>query len=122
MDLAASNDINITRVVAVFCYLNKYPNILNERVVSTTLHKDLQTALLLQTQSYCWLPIVSNPPECYPTSLKWKGSLCSPNLASPRYSPLVVLSQNKLNTIANDSRLTNCFCRKCTISNCSMSW
>ena len=94
IDLAASNEVNFTRVVAVFCYLNMYPNVLNERVVSTTLHKDLQTALLLQTQSYCWLLIVSNPPECYPTCLKWKGSLCSQNLVSPRYSPLVVLSQN----------------------------
>ena len=93
-DLATSNDVNISRVKAVLWYVNKYPNVLNERVISTTFHKDLQTALVLQAQSYCWLPIVSNPPEGYPTCLKWKGSLCGQSLASARYSPLVVLSQN----------------------------
>ena len=93
-NLATSNDVNISRVIAIFCYLNMYPNVLSERVISTTLHKDLQTALVLQAQSYCWLPINSNPPVGYPTCLKWKGSLCSHSLASSKYNPLVVLSQS----------------------------
>ena len=92
--LAISSEINISRVVAVFCYLNKYPNVLNEKVISTTFSKDLHNVLVLQAQSYCWLPIVSNPPEGYPTCLKWKGSLCSHSLASSKYNPIVVLCQN----------------------------
>ena len=93
-NIATSNDVNNSRVVALFCYLKKYPNVLNERVISTTFRKDLQTALVLQAQSYCWLPIISNPPEGYPTCLKWKGRLYGHSLASSKYNPLVVLSQS----------------------------
>ena len=89
--LATSNDVNITRIVAVFHYLNKYPPTLDQTIPKT--NDNLQNALVHQAQNYCWLPIVSDPPENYPTCLKWKGSLCHQNLASARYSPLVVLSQ-----------------------------
>ena len=92
--LAVSNDVNISRVITVFCYLNKYPDVLNQRVVTTTFPKDLHNVLVLQAQSYCWLPIVTNPPEGYPTCLKWKGSSYSHRLASSKYNPLVVLSQH----------------------------
>ena len=93
-NIATSNDVNNSRVVALFCYLKKYPNVLNERVITTTFCKDLQTALVLQAQSYCWLPIISNPPVGYPTCLKWKGYLYGHSLASSKYNPLVVLSQS----------------------------
>ena len=83
--LATSNDVNITRIVAVFRYLSQYPQALNDNV---------ENALVLQAQSSCWLPIVSDSPENYPTCLKWKGFLCHQSLASARYSPLIVLSQN----------------------------
>ena len=89
--LATSNEVNISRVTAVFHYLNKYPQTLDQTLRKT--NDNLQNALVLQAQSYCWLPIVGDPPENYPTCLKWKGSLCHQNLASARYSSLVVLSQ-----------------------------
>ena len=90
--LAASNDVNISRIVTVFHYLNKYPQTLDQTLPKTC--DNLQNALVLQAQSYCWLPIVSDPPENYPTCLKWKGSLFHQNLASAIYSSLIVLSQN----------------------------
>ena len=90
--LATSNDVNISRVVAVFHYLNKYPQVLNETLPKR--HNNLQNALVLQAQSSCWLPIVGDPPENYPTCLKWKGFLYPQNLASARYNPLVVLLQS----------------------------
>ena len=95
--LATSNDVNMSRVVAVFCYLNKYPNVLNERVISTTFpprHCTLHNTLILQAQSYCWLPIVASSPQDYPTCLMWKGSSFHQSLASNKYNPLVALSQN----------------------------
>ena len=90
--LATSNDVNISRVVAVFHYLNKYPQVLNELLPKR--HDNLQNALVLQTQSYCWLPIVSESPQNYPTCLQWKGSCFHQSLTSAKYSPLAVLSQN----------------------------
>ena len=92
--LATSNEANISKIAAVFHYLNKYSNVLDERVISTIFPKHLHTVLVLQAQSYCWLPVVSNPPEGYPSCLKWKGSLCSQSLASSKYNPLVVLVQS----------------------------
>ena len=95
--LATSNDVNMSRVVAVFQYLNKYPNILNEKMISTTFpprHCTLHNTLILQAQSYCWLPIVASSPQDYPTCLMWKGSSFHQSLASNKYNPLVVLSQN----------------------------
>ena len=90
--LAISNDVNISRVVAVFHYLNKYPQVLNERLPNR--YDNLQNALVLQGQTHCWLPIASNLPKGYPTYLKWKGSSFNQNLASARHSLLVVLSQS----------------------------
>ena len=90
--LATSNDVNISRVVAVFHYLNKYPQTLDQALSKTC--DNLQNALVLQAQNYCWLPIISDPPKNYPTCLKWKASLFHQNLASARYSPLIILSQN----------------------------
>ena len=89
--LATSNNVNITRIVAVFQYLNKYPQVLNERL--PTKHDNLQNTLVFQAQSYCWLPIVSDCPQNYPTCLKWKGSSFHQSLALSKYSPLVVLSR-----------------------------
>ena len=90
--LATSNDVNISRVVAIFHYLNKYPQVLNEKLSKR--HDNLQNALVHQAQSYCWLPIVSISPQNYPTCLKWKGSFFHQSLALSKYSPLVVLPQN----------------------------
>ena len=90
--LATSNDVNISRVVAVFHYLSQYPQTLDLTLPKT--NDNLQNALVFQAQSSCWLPVVSNPPVDYPTCLNWKGSLCHQSLASATYSPLVVLSQN----------------------------
>ena len=90
--LATSNEVNISRVVAVFHHLNQYPQTLDQRLPKT--NDNLQNALVFQAQSSCWLPVVSNPPVDYPTFLNWKGSLCHQSLASATYSPLVVLSQN----------------------------
>ena len=95
--IATSNDISISRIKAVFCYLNKYPNVLNESVVTTTFplrHGTLQNTLVLQAQSYCWLPIVPSYPQDYPTCLMWKGSSFHQRLASLKYNPLVVISQD----------------------------
>ena len=86
-----SNDVNISRIVAVFHYLNKYPQVLNERLPEK--HDNLQNTLVFQAQSYCWLPIVSDSPQNYPTCLKWKGSSFHQNFTSTRHSPLIVLSQ-----------------------------
>ena len=90
--LATSNDVNISRIVAVFHYLSQYPQTLDQRLPKT--NDNLQNALVFQAQSSCWLPVVSNSPVDYPTCLNWKGSLCHQSLASGTYSPLVVLSQN----------------------------
>ena len=110
--LAISSEVNISRVVAVFCYLNKYPNVFNEKVISTTFPKDLHNVLVLQAQSYCWLPVVSNLPEDYPTCLKWKDSLYGHNLASSKYNPLVVLHENikssQLPMIAGSQAILDC--------------
>ena len=92
--LATSNDVNITRVIAVFRYLKNYPQVVNKRVVSTGRHYNLQTALIHQSQIGCWLPIASDPPKNYPACLQWKGSSFHQNLISTRHSPLVVLSQS----------------------------
>ena len=90
--LATSNDVNISRVKTVFRYLNKYPQVLDQTLPKT--NSNLQNALVLQAQSSCWLPVASDPPENYPTCLKWKGSLCHQSLASVSYSSLIVLPQN----------------------------
>ena len=92
--LAISNEVNITRVRAVFRYLNKYPQVFNERVVSTGRHYNLQTALIHQSQNCCWLPVVSEPPENYPGCLQWVGSFFCQTLASLKCTPLIVLSQS----------------------------
>ena len=92
--LAISNDVNISRVTAVFCYLNKYPQVLNERVVSTGRHYNLLTALIHQSQNCCWLPVVSDPPEDYPGCLLWVGGSFFQTLASMKCTPLIVLSQS----------------------------
>ena len=95
--IATSNDVSISRIKAVFSYLSKYPNVLNERVISTSFpprHGTLQNTLILQAQSYCLLPIVTNSPQDYPTCLMWKGSSFHQGLASSKYNQLVVLSQS----------------------------
>ena len=92
--LATSNEVNISRIVAFFHYLNKYPRILNERVVSTGRHYNLQTALIHQSQNCCWLPVVSDPPENYPACLQWVGCSFCQTLVSTNYTPLIVLSQS----------------------------
>ena len=90
--LATSNDVNISRVVAVSHYLSQYPQTLDQTLTKT--NDNLQNTLVFQAQSSCWLPVVSISPVDYPTFLNWKGSLCHQSLASATYSPLVVLSQN----------------------------
>ena len=90
--LAISNEINIARVVAVLCYLNKYPQALKEKLPIR--QNNLQNALVLQGQRFCWLPIASDPPKNYPACLQWKGSSFHHNLISTRHSPLVILSQS----------------------------
>ena len=92
--LATSNDVNISRIVAVFHYLNQYPQALNERVVSSGRHCNLQTALILLSQNCCWLPVVSDPPQDYPGCLQWVGSSFCQTLASIKYTSLIVLSQS----------------------------
>ena len=92
--LATSNDVNISRIVAVFHYLNKYPQVLNERVVSSGRHYNLQTALIHQFQNCCWLPVVSDPPQDYPGCLQWVGSSFCQTLTSIKCTPLIVLSQS----------------------------
>ena len=92
--LATSSDVNISRIVAVFHYLNKYPQALNERVVSSGRHYNLQTALIHQFQNCCWLPVVSDPPQDYPGCLQWVGSSFSQTLTSMKCTPLIVLSQS----------------------------
>ena len=92
--LAISNEVNISRVTAVFHYLKKYPQVLNERVVSTGRHYNLQTALIHQSQNCCWLPVVSDPPKDYPGCLQWVGSSFCQTLASMKCTPLIVLSQS----------------------------
>ena len=92
--LATSNEVNISRVTAVFRYLNKYPQTLNERVVSTRRHYNLQTALIHQSQNCCWLPVVSDPPEDYPGCLQWVGNSFCQTLVSTNCTPLIVLSQS----------------------------
>ena len=107
--LATSNDVNISRIVAVFHYLRKYPQALNERVVSSGRHYNLQTALIHQFQNCCWLPVVSDPPQDYPGCLQWVGSSFCQTLASMKYTPLIVLSQStcssQLPTIAGSQTI-----------------
>ena len=107
--LGISNDVNISRIVAVFDYLRKYPQALNERVVSSGRHYNLQTTLIHQFQNCCWLPVVSDPPQDYPGCLQWIGSSFCQTLASTKYTPLIVLSQStcssQLPTIAGSQAI-----------------
>ena len=83
--------IKYLRIVSVLKYLfdNSYLF-----YVSINYRNNLIDVLRNQASQYCWLPVASNPPINYPSSLTWKGSQYSTCLVSSSVSPLVVLPQD----------------------------
>ena len=87
--IAHSNETNFRRSIAVLQYLIDNPSTLNHSVqVNTSLINSL-----FNNES-CWLPVVCNPPQQYPSCLTWKGSSYPQALVSPCYTPLVALSKD----------------------------
>ena len=86
------DEIKYLRIVSVLKYLSDNSNLF---YMSVNYHNtNLIDVLHNQASQYCWLPVASNPPSNYPSSLTWNGSQYSTCLVSSGVSPLVVLSQD----------------------------
>ena len=87
--IVCSNETNFKRSKAVLQYLIDNPSTLNHSV-------EVNTSLINSLFNYesCWLPVVCNPPQQYPSCLTWKGSSYPQALVSPCYTPLVALSKD----------------------------
>ena len=87
--IVCSNETNFRRSIAVLQYLIDNPSTLNHSV-------EVNTSLInsLVNNESCWLPVVCNPPQQYPSCLTWKGSSYPQALVSPCYTPLVALSKD----------------------------
>ena len=83
--------IKYSRIVSVLKYLSDNSDLF---YMSVKYRNNLLDVLRNQASQYCWLPVASNPPSNYPSSLIWKGSQYSTCLVSSGVSPLVVLSQD----------------------------
>ena len=88
-----AGQMKYSRIVSVLKYLSDNPQLLN-CYTNLDYHNNLLDVLCNQASQYCWLPVASNPPSKYPSSLTWKGFQYSTSLVSSEISPLVVLSQN----------------------------
>ncbi len=75
----------ISRAKAVLSYLSSEKQSIFDCSVRVS-HKNrsytLKKALQLLALKYCWLPVQSHLPKCYPTCLSWKGSTCTSHLTS----------------------------------------
>ena len=85
--ITSSNEASCKQVKATLSYLCQYPMILEKNVSrNTTLLNSLTN------NGCCWLPVVSEPPQQYPSCISWRGSNFSNGLVSSRYIPLVALT------------------------------
>ena len=84
--------VKFSRILSVLKYLSDNPHLFNSYIKGY--RNKLLAILCNQASQYCWLPVASNPPSNYPSSLTWKGSQYSTCLVSSGVSPLVVLSQD----------------------------
>ena len=87
-----ADQIQYSRVVSVLQYLSNNSHLFNDYIKGC--HDKFLDILRNEACHYCWLPVASNPPTNYPSSLTWKGSQYSTCLVSSGVSPLVVLSQD----------------------------
>ena len=85
--ITSSNETSCKRVKAVLSYIFKYPMTLQQNV-------SYRTTLLnsLTNNCYCWIPVVSEPPQQYPFCMSWRGSSFPNGLVSSSYTPLVALT------------------------------
>ena len=90
--IVCSNKTNFKRAIAVLQYLIDNSLILYHNVSQVLYNRSLIDSLV-NNQS-CWLPVVCNPPQQFPSCLTWKGSSYPQALVSPCYTPLVALSKD----------------------------
>ena len=84
--------VKFSRILSVLKYLSDNPHLFNNYIKGYG--SKLLAILCNQASQYCWLPVASNPPSNYPSSLIWNGSQYSTCLVSSGVSPLVVLFQD----------------------------